>query len=43
MAVDSCLVTILAREACLRKGRMTMVELLKANDWLETDLDGLRT
>ena len=42
MAIDSCLATILAREACLRKGRMTMDELLKANDRLEVDLDGLK-
>ena len=41
MAIDSCLATILAREACLRKDRMTMDELLKANNRLEVDLDGL--
>lgn len=43
MGVDSCLATILAREACLRKGRMTMEELLKANHKLEVDLTGLKT
>lgn len=42
MAIDSCLATILGREACLRKGRMTMDELLKANERLEVDLDGLK-
>ena len=42
MAVDSCLATILARDACLRKGRMTMDELLKANQRIEVDLDGLK-
>ena len=42
MAIDSCLVTILAREACLRKGRMTMDELLKANKRIELDLAGLK-
>ena len=41
MSIDSCLATILAREACLRKGRMTMDELLKANHRLDVDLDGL--
>jgi len=41
-AIDSCLATILAREACLRKGRMTMEELVKANQRIEVDLDGLR-
>ena len=43
MGIDSCLATILAREACLRKGRMTMEELLKANRKLEVDLTGLKT
>ena len=42
MAIDSCLATILGREACLRKGRMTMDELFKANDRLEVDLTGLK-
>jgi predicted dehydrogenase len=41
MAIDSCLATILGREASLRKGRMTMDELLKANQRVEVDLDGL--
>lgn len=43
MGIDSCLATILGREACLRKGRMTMEELLKANRRLEVDLTGLKT
>ncbi len=42
MAIDSCLTTILAREACLRKGRMTMKELMKANQRIEIDLDSLK-
>jgi hypothetical protein len=42
MAIDSCLATILAREACLRKGRLTMEELVKANQRIVLDLDGLR-
>ena len=41
MAIDSCLTTILAREACLRRGRMTLDELLKENRRLELNLDGL--
>ncbi|MGO8747964.1 MAG: Gfo/Idh/MocA family protein [Thermoguttaceae bacterium] len=43
MGIDSCLATILGREACLRKGRMTMEELLKANHKLEVDLTGLKS
>jgi hypothetical protein len=42
MAIDSCLATILAREACLRKGRMTMEELMEANQRIEVDLTGLK-
>ena len=42
MAIDSCLATILAREACLRKGRVTMEELVEANQRIEVDLDGLK-
>ena len=42
MAIDSCLATILAREACLRKGRMTMDELLKENRRIEVNLAGLK-
>jgi myo-inositol 2-dehydrogenase/D-chiro-inositol 1-dehydrogenase len=42
MAIDSCLATILARDACLRKGRITMEELMKANQRIEADLDGLK-
>jgi myo-inositol 2-dehydrogenase / D-chiro-inositol 1-dehydrogenase len=42
MAIESCLATILAREACLRKGRMTMRELLDAKHALPPNLDGLK-
>lgn len=42
MAVDSCLTTMLGRDAGLRKGRMTMEELLKENRRLEVDLKGLK-
>ena len=42
MAIDSCLATILAREACLRKGRMTMDELIKANQQIKLDLTDLK-
>lgn len=41
MAINSCLATILGREACLRKGRMTMDELVQANERLQVNLDGL--
>jgi len=41
LAVASCLATILAREACLRKGRLTMDELRKENRKIEVDLSGL--
>lgn len=43
MGIDSCLATILAREACLRKGRLTMEELRKENRKLEVDLTGLKS
>ena len=43
MAIDSCLATIMAREACLRKGRMTMAEVLKENRRLTVDLKGLKS
>ncbi|TVS13979.1 MAG: gfo/Idh/MocA family oxidoreductase [Planctomycetaceae bacterium] len=43
MAIDSCLATILAREACLRKGFMTMDELLQENRRIEPDLTGLKS
>jgi hypothetical protein len=42
MAIDSCLATILAREACLRKGGLTMDELLKKNRRIEVNLAGLK-
>jgi hypothetical protein len=42
MAIDSCLATILGREACVRKGRMSMEEMLKENKRLEVDLSGLK-
>lgn len=41
-AIASCLTTILGREACLRKGYLTMEELLQANQRLEVDLSGLK-
>lgn len=41
MAVDSCLATILGREACLRKGRLTLQELLQENRRLEVNVEGL--
>jgi predicted dehydrogenase len=43
MAIDSCLATILAREACLSKSRMTMEELLQRNERIEVDLVGLKS
>ena len=42
MGIDSCLTTILGREACLRKGRMTMEELRRENRKQELDLAGLK-
>jgi len=42
MAVESCLATILAREACLEKTRLTMQEVMNANRRIEVDLDGLK-
>lgn len=42
MAIASCLATILGREACLRKGRLTMDELRKENRALTVDLRGLK-
>lgn len=41
MAIDSCLTTILGREAGLRKNRMTMAELIRSNRALKVNLDGL--
>lgn len=41
-AVDSCLTTILGREAGRRKTRLTMAELLKENRRLEVDLKGMK-
>lgn len=41
MAINSCLATILAREACRRKDRMTMQQLMDANESVEVDLAGL--
>ncbi len=43
MAIDSCLATIMAREACMAKGRATMEETLKSKQKLEVDLAGLKT
>jgi predicted dehydrogenase len=42
LAVDSCLTTILGREAAARKTRLTMDELIKENKRLEVDLAGLK-
>lgn len=42
MAIDSCLATIMAREATLRKARLTMSEILKENRRLDVDLKGLK-
>jgi predicted dehydrogenase len=42
LAIDSCLATILAREACLKKGRLTMAEVVRENRRLEVDLSGLQ-
>ena len=42
-AVDSCLATILGREAGRRKARITMAQLLRENRRVEADLRGLRT
>jgi hypothetical protein len=41
-AIDSCLATILGREACLRKERMTMAKLLEEKQRLELNLEGLK-
>jgi len=41
-AVDGCLTCILGREAALRRGRLTMDELLKENKRYEADLTGLK-
>ncbi|MCY3020128.1 MAG: Gfo/Idh/MocA family oxidoreductase [Planctomycetota bacterium] len=42
-AVDGLLTAILAREAGLRRGRLTMEDLLKENKRLDVDLTGLKT
>ena len=42
-SVDGALATMLAREASLRRTRMTLDELLKENRRLEVSLRGLRT
>ncbi|MGA2497311.1 MAG: Gfo/Idh/MocA family oxidoreductase [Tepidisphaeraceae bacterium] len=42
LAIDSCLTTILAREACLKKGGLTMADLLRENRRLEVNLSGLK-
>lgn len=41
-AVDSALITILGREACLRRTKLTMAALLKENQRFEVDLRGLK-
>ena len=43
MAIDSCLATIMAREACLEKGRVAMTDLLKSEQKIEVDLTGLQS
>lgn len=43
MAIDSCLATIMAREACLAKGRVTMEEILRTKAKLEVNLSGLKS
>lgn len=42
MAIDSCLTTILGREAAARKSRLTMEDLLKENKTLSVDLTSLK-
>jgi predicted dehydrogenase len=42
-SVDGALATILGREAGLRRGKVTMDELLEGKKRLEVDLSGLRT
>lgn len=42
-AVDGALTTILGREACLRRCRLTMEELIRENRRLPLDLQGLKT
>ena len=42
LAIDSFLTTILAREACLKKGGMTMADLLRENRRLQVNLSGLK-
>lgn len=41
-SVDGALATILAREAALRRARLTMADLLKENRRLDVDLKGLK-
>jgi hypothetical protein len=43
LGIDCCLATILGREACLRKGMMTMDELLREDRRIEPDLTGLKS
>lgn len=43
MAINSCLATILGREAGLRKDCLTMAELLKENRRMEVNLAGLKS
>lgn len=42
-AIDGALATMLARQAALRKTRLSMAELLKEKQSLEVDLRGLKT
>lgn len=42
-AIDSCLATLLAREAGLRRQRLTLDDLLRENRRLEVNLEGLKS
>ena len=42
-AVDGCLTCILGRDSAIRRSRLTMDELLKANKRVETNLSGLKS
>ncbi len=41
MAIDSCLATILAREACLKKRYLTMADVIHENRRIDVNLNGL--
>lgn len=42
-SIDSCLTTILGREACAKRTKITMRQLLRKNKRLEVNLRGLKT